>query len=70
MKNKLDQKPNVKYEIDIDKVIAPLKKGDVIGKMKVEIDNNYEIVNLTIKNDLKRITFIELLMRKFGLFLK
>ncbi len=69
LKNKLDPKPSVKYEIDIDKVIAPLKKGDVIGKMKVEINNNYEIVNLTIKNDLKRITFIELLMRKFGLFL-
>ena len=69
LQNKLDSKPNVKYEVDIDKVVAPVKKGDVIGKMKVEINNNYEIVNLTVKNDLKRITFLELLVQKFRLLL-
>ena len=67
LKNKLDSEPNVKYEVNIDKVVAPLKAGDIVGKMKIEINNNYEIVNLTIKEDLKRITFIELLINKLKL---
>ena len=69
LKNKLDSEANVKYEVNIDKVTAPLKSGDVIGKMKVEINGNYEIVNLTVKEDVKKITFLELLANKFKLLL-
>ncbi len=69
LKKKLDQKPNVKYNVAIDKVVAPIKKGDIIGNVKVQINNDYETINLTVKEDIKKITFLELLGKKFKLLL-
>ena len=69
LKNKLDEKPIIKYDVNIDKVVAPLKKGDIVGKIKVQINNNYESLDLTINEDLERITFIELFVQKLKLLL-
>ena len=69
LKNKLDDKAIVKYDVKIDKVVAPLKKGDIVGNVKVQINNNFEIVNLTVKADLEKMTFLELLSCKLKLLL-
>ena len=69
IKKKIDEKPNVSYDIKIEKIEAPVKKGDVVGNVKISINDNYEIVNLTVKEDLEKITFLELLGEKLKLLL-
>ena len=69
IKKKIDEKPNISYDIKIEKVEAPIKKGDVIGSFKISINNNYEVVNLTVEKDLEKITFLELLGEKLKLLL-
>lgn len=69
LKNKLEEKPNIKYEVNIDSLTAPLKKGDIVGKMKVQIGNSYEMVNLMINEDLDKINYFELLLQKLKLLL-
>ena len=48
---------------------APIKKGDVVGSMRVKINNYYEVVNLTVKEDVNKITFFQLLGRKLKIFI-
>ena len=67
LKKKLDEKPNIKYNVKIDKLVAPIKKGDVIGNVRIQINNNYEIVKLTVRENVEKITFIELLIQKLKL---
>ena len=69
LKKKLDEKPNINYNITLDKVVAPLKKGDIVGSVKIQVNNTYEIVNLTVKTDLEKMTFLELLSKKIRLLL-
>lgn len=69
LKNKLDEKPNVNYDVNINKVVAPLKKGDVVGHVKVQINNDYEFINITVSKDLEKITFLELFFQKVKLIL-
>ena len=69
LKNKLDNDPTVKYDVNINKLVAPLKKGDVVGKVKVQINNNYEMLDITVKEDVERITFFELFLQKLAILL-
>ena len=52
------------YDINIDSLNAPLKKGDVIGNLVIN-ENNSKIkkVPLTVSKDILKINFIELLFR-------
>ena len=55
------------YEIEVDDITAPVKKGDIIGKLYVM--NNDEVINevyLTVKKDVKKCNLIEL----YGKYLK
>ncbi len=55
------------YEFKIDDIIAPVKKGDIIGKLYVM--NNDEVINevdLTVKKDVEKCNIIEL----YGKYLK
>ena len=69
LKKKLDSNPTVKYDVNINKVVAPIKKGDIVGNIKIQINNNYEILALTVGKDLEKINFLELLVQKMKLFL-
>lgn len=69
LKNKAADKPTVNYEVKINKVVAPIKKGDVVSTLKVQINNNYEMVNLTVSEDIEKITFLELFFQKMRLLL-
>lgn len=69
LKNKLEEKARIDYTIDVKRLAAPINKGDVVGSMRVKIDNYYEVVDLTVKENVSKITFMQLLGRKLKLFL-
>ena len=52
---KNEEKPNYSFEVNVDKLKAPLKKGDVVGKAKV-IDNGNVIdeVDITVLEDIPK----------------
>ena len=67
LKNKMDEDPRIDLTIDLNNIKAPIKKGDKVGTMKVRINNSYEVVELTVNEDINKITFFQLLTRKFQL---
>ena len=69
LKKKIEDNAKIDYTIDIKRLAAPLNKGDIVGTMRVKIDNYYEVVNLTVKENVSKITFMQLLGRKLKLFL-
>lgn len=52
------------YEIKVDDIKAPIKKGDIVGKIIVKNDSEtlYE-VDLTVKEDVKKANVIELYLK-------
>ena len=52
---KNDEKPSYSFEVNVDKIKAPVKKGDVVGKAKV-IDNGKVIdeVDVTVLEDVEK----------------
>ena len=67
LKNKMDEDPKIDLTIDLNNIKAPIKKGDKVGTMKVRINNSYEVVELIVNEDINKITFFQLLTRKFQL---
>jgi len=43
-----------KYDIELDKVKAPLKKGDKVGKLILELENETKEYNLVVKENIKK----------------
>ena len=57
---KIDKKPIITYELETSKKEAPLKKGSVVGKIKINKNNNYlKSIDLVINEDIKKLNFIE-----------
>lgn len=58
---------NVTYKTVINKNIAPLKKGDIIGKINIVEDNNVtRSVGVTVKYDVPKVGFVRLYLRYMG----
>lgn len=54
----------IKYDVNINSLKAPLKKGDVIGFLVIKEDGNeIKKVPLTVSKSILKINFIELLFR-------
>ena len=58
-----------KFKLNIDKVIAPVKKGDVIGNVTILDDNNKIInkVDITVKNDVIKANIWDLFKRRLAI---
>lgn len=55
LNSKIGSKRNVTYEVYLDKIVAPVKVGDVVGKIKViEDDKNIMEVDVTVKDDVSK----------------
>ena len=55
---------NITYSVKLDKVVAPIKKGNIVGKLLVKEDGKkIKEVNLTVKKDIEKANFIELYLR-------
>ena len=64
LNNKTQEKRNVTYEINTKTLSAPIKKGEVVGKLKI-IENNKTIdeIDITVKNDVKKANIFKLYLR-------
>ena len=61
---KSDGKRNTTYDLDIKDIIAPIKKGDVVGKLLLKEDGNViRTIDLTVKEDVKKANIFELYFR-------
>ena len=57
---KINDKPNITYELNIKELEAPLKKGNKIGKLKISKDNNYfKTINVTVSENVDKINIFE-----------
>lgn len=56
--------PNYSYNVKVENLIAPKKKGEVVGKVEViENDQMIDTLDLTVKEDIKEANFLELLLK-------
>ena len=59
------------YNVKVNKLVAPIKKGEKVGTVEIK-DKDGLIVreeDITVNNDLKKINYIELLLKSFKLLL-
>ncbi|MFA5409504.1 MAG: hypothetical protein WC343_12090, partial [Bacilli bacterium] len=64
-------KKNITYKLNVDKLKAPIKKGDVVGSIDiVENDKVIRQINVTISEDIKKANIIELYLRYLGDIIK
>lgn len=64
LNNKQNEKRNVIYDVETYKVTAPVKKGDIVGKLKViENDKILEEIEVTIPNDIKKVNIFKAYLR-------
>lgn len=55
------------YNLKIDKITAPVKKGDIVGKIEI-MDNEGLIVkeeNVTVAKDINKATYLQTLLKNF-----
>ena len=64
LNNKQNEKRNVIYDVETYKVTAPVKKGDIVGKLKViENDKILEEIEVTIPSDIKKVNIFKAYLR-------
>lgn len=56
---------NYKYDIELDNVKAPLKKGDVVGKLILKYDDTEKEYNLIVKDDVKEAGYFNRMLNYF-----
>lgn len=64
LSKKLDGDKNYSYNITVDKLKAPITKGDKVGYIDIlEDDNIIKTLDITVKEDIKKANIIELYFR-------
>lgn len=54
----------ISYEVEIDKIVSPIKVGDTVGKLIIKSDNEViDEVELTVKEDIAKANILELYFR-------
>ncbi len=62
--NKNDGVGDFTYDVDIDKIKAPISKGDVVGKLTLKENGNIiKTVDLTVQQDVEKANIFELYLR-------
>lgn len=64
-------KKNITYKVKVDKLSAPVKRGDVVGSIDI-FDNDKIIrnINVTVSEDVKKANILELYIRHLGDIIK
>lgn len=64
LNQKINDKRNITYKIKVDKIKAPINRGNKVGTIYIyENDNYLEEYDITVKNDVNKVNFIKLLFR-------
>jgi len=71
LNKKSDEVRNITYETDIDSLVAPIKKGTVVGKINIIEDGKIiSTVDATVKEDVEKANFFIVLGRNIKEILK
>ena len=61
---KTEGKKNITYDIEIGNLTAPIKKGDIVGRLILKDNgNNVRTINLTVSEEVKKANIFELYLR-------
>lgn len=64
LKKKTEKSKNTTYEVNLKELKAPIKKGDVVGNLKIkESKKVIRTVDLTVSKDIKKASILELYLR-------
>lgn len=64
LNNSQKEKRDVKYEIEINEIVAPVKIGDTVGKISVFENGNFKYdVDITVAYDVKKANILKVLIR-------
>lgn len=63
LENKSSEKINYRFKYSINEIKLPLKKGEVIGKVKVYNDKYIKSGDLCINKDINRLSFFDLYLK-------
>ena len=67
LNKKTDNKKNATYNLEMYDIKLPLKKGDVVGKLSVYVDDNlYRDIDVTVSEDIEKADILTL----YGRYLK
>ena len=64
LNNSQKAKRNITYDMKVDEITAPVKAGDIVGKIKVYEDGHFSYdVALTVPYDIKKANIIKIFLR-------
>jgi len=64
LNNNTKDKRNITYEVEINPIKAPVKVGDIVGKIKIQEDNKIiNTVDVTVKNDVNKASILTIYYR-------
>lgn len=64
LNKKSDELKNITYKTNIDKIVAPVKKGDKVGTIDMLEDNKViSTIDATVKNDIDKASIITIYLR-------
>lgn len=64
LNKKIDGKKNPTYEINVDKISAPIKKGDIVGTITLKEDETTtRTIDITVEKDIKKANLFTLYLR-------
>lgn len=67
LNKKSDQKRNITYEVKIDRIVAPVKKGDKVGTINIIEDGKViSSVDATVKEDIAKASIFTIFVRNLS----
>ena len=64
LNNSQKNKKNITYEIKTDSMVAPIKKGEIVGKISVYEDGSFSYsVDLIVNNDINKANILKVFLR-------
>lgn len=67
LNKKSDEVRNISYEVDVDKIVAPVKNGDIVGTINI-IENGKVIstVDATVNKDIEKASIFTIFLRNLS----
>ena len=71
LSKKSDKERNITYETQIDKIVAPIKKGDIVGKINILEDGKVIFtIDATIKENIDKANIFTIFLRNLKEIIK
>ena len=71
MSKKSDKERNITYETQIDKIVAPIKRGDIVGKINILEDGKViSTIDATIKENIDKANIFTIFLRNLKEIIK